>query len=89
MDDPALERLNRLGEALADLIASRAAQDRAMRHLLERIEGRQGSIDRKLEALDKSVYVLASEQARLGNRIDDFSRGLLALNIRLDGIEDR
>jgi len=84
-----LERVNRLTQALADLMESHAAQGRTMTRLLTQMDERLASIDATLTALAKDVRGLASEQTLLGNRIEDaFARALRA-NARLDELEDK
>jgi hypothetical protein len=92
MSDPrnlTLERVSRLSQAMADLTESHAAQGRMITRLLTQMDERLVSIDTTLKALTKDVRGLASEQALLGNRVEEaFARALRA-NIRPDEIEDR
>jgi hypothetical protein len=84
-----LERVNRLSQAVADLTESHAAQGRTILRLLTQLDQRLESMDTNLATLAKSVRELASEQALLGNRIEEaFARALRA-NVRLDELEDK
>lgn len=91
MTDPhdiTLERVKRLSEAMADLMESHASQGRLMMKQLTRMDERLTGIEANLASLAKDVRELASEQALLGNRVENaFARALRA-NIRLDEIED-
>jgi ABC-type transporter Mla subunit MlaD len=78
-----LERVNRLSQAVADLIESHAAQGRMIARLLEQMSERLASIDTTLTALAKDIRALTSEQTLLGNRIEEaFARSL-------DDLEDK
>jgi hypothetical protein len=82
-----LERVNRLTQAMADLMESHAAQGRMMTRLLMQMDERLASIDTTLTVLAKDVRALASEQILLGNRIEDaFARAMRA-NTRLDELD--
>jgi ABC-type transporter Mla subunit MlaD len=62
MSDPrnlTLEQINRLTEAVANLMESHAAQGRAITRLLEQISTRLAAIEGTLVALDKSVRDLS------------------------------
>jgi ABC-type transporter Mla subunit MlaD len=84
-----LERVNRLSQAVADLMENHAAQGRMLTRLLGRMDERLASIDTTLTALAQDVRALANEQLLLGNRIEDaFARALRA-NARLDEFEDK
>ncbi|MBV8097136.1 MAG: hypothetical protein JO110_28605 [Acetobacteraceae bacterium] len=86
--DLMLERVNRLSQAVADLMENQTAQARAIQRMLSQTNERLDAIDMKLRALVQEVHKLASEQALLGNRVEDaFARGLRA-NVRLDEMED-
>lgn len=76
-----LERVNRLTDAVADLMESHAAQGRAVLHRLDKIEAHLGS-------LATDIRGLASEQALLGNRVENAFVKAMRANIRLDEIED-
>lgn len=84
-----LERVNRLSQAMADLMESHAAQGRMLLRMMTQIDDRLASIDTTLSTLAKDVRALAGEQILLGNRIEDaFARALRA-NVRLDDFEDK
>jgi hypothetical protein len=77
-----LERVNRLSQAMADLMESHAAQGRMIIGLLTQVNERLASIDTALRSL-------AREQILLGNRIEEaFARAMRA-NFRLDELEDK
>ena len=80
-----LERVDRLSQAVADLMESHAAQRRMITRLLEQMSERLTSIDTTLTALAKDIRALKSEQTVFGNRIEEaFARALRA-NLPLDG----
>jgi hypothetical protein len=83
-----LERVNRLTQAVADLIESHAAQGRAITRLLEQISTRLAAIEGTLVALDKSVRDLSGEQVLLGNRVEEAFARALRVNLRLDEMEE-
>jgi tRNA A-37 threonylcarbamoyl transferase component Bud32 len=86
-----LKRINRLAQAMADLMESHAAHGRMSTRLLTQMDRRLTAIDARLAAIDvtlstlaKDLHALASEQISLGNRIEEaFARALRA-NVRLD-----
>lgn len=83
-----LERVNRLTQAVADLMESHAAQGQAILRILDAHGDQLARIEAHLGVLTKEVRALTSEQALLGNRVENaFSRALRA-NIRLDDMED-
>jgi hypothetical protein len=84
-----LERVNRLPQAVADLMESQASQHLAMMRLLNRMDERLECIDTRLAALEKDARELASEQMLLGNRVENAFSRALRVNIRLDEIEDK
>lgn len=82
-----LERLNRLAQAVADLMESHASQGRMTNRLLAMLGDKLDRIEGSLQALTREVSSLASEQVLLGNRVEEaFSRAFRA-NLRLDDIE--
>jgi hypothetical protein len=83
--DLTLERLNRLTQAVADLMDSQTAQGRNIVRLLEGI----GRIEVQIGALAKDVRELAAEQALLGNRVENAFNRALRVDIRMDALEDR
>lgn len=86
--DLTLERVNRLTQAVADLMESHAAQGRNVTRMLTGMGEQLDRMEVRLGALTAEVRALASEQVLLGNRVENaFSRALRA-NIRLDEIED-
>lgn len=91
MSDPrnlTLEQINRLTEAVANLMESHAAQGRAITRLLEQISTRLAAIEGTLVALDKSVRDLSGEQVLLGNRVEEAFARALRVNLRLDEMEE-
>ena len=86
--DLMLERVNRLSQAVADLMENQTAQARAIQRMLSQTNERLDAIDMKLRALVQEVHKLASEQALLGNRVEDAFAGALRTNVRLDEMED-
>jgi hypothetical protein len=100
--DFTLERVNRLTQAVADLMESHQAQGRNLLRVLE-LQGKQLAmlgeqlerqshqmvrIEGAISALVSQVRDVASEQVLLGNRMENaFSKALQA-NIRLDAAED-
>jgi ABC-type transporter Mla subunit MlaD len=84
-----LERVNRLTQAVADLVESQAAQGRALTRLLTQTNEHLASIDTRLAELGSVVRTLASEQILLGNRVEEAFARALRVNVRLDEIEDR
>ena len=83
-----LERVNRLTQALADLMESHAAQGRMTTRLLTQMNEHMASIDERLATLSNGVRDLASEQILLGNRIEEGLARALRANARLDEKED-
>lgn len=84
-----LERVNRLSQAVADLVESHAAQGRMITRLLTQMNEHLASIDAKLTSLTTDVHNLATEQVLLGNRIEEAFTRALRTNIRLDELEDK
>ena len=75
--DLTLERVNRLTQAVADLMESHAAQGQAVLRILDAHGDQLARIEAHLGMLAKEVRGLASEQALLGNRVENaFSRAL-------------
>jgi hypothetical protein len=71
-----LERVNRLTQAVADLVESQAAQNRSIIRLLAQmnehlalIDIRMASLDIRLAELGSDIRAMASEQILLGNRL--------------------
>jgi len=83
-----LERVNRLTQAMADLMESHAAQGRMTTRLLTQMNEHMASIDERLATLSNGVRDLASEQILLGNRIEEGLARALRANARLDEKED-
>lgn len=84
-----LERLNRLAQAVGDLMESHATQGRMMNRMLDVIGDKLDRIDGSLLALTKEVRSMASEQILLGNRVEEAFSRAFRTNLRLDDIEDR
>lgn len=90
-----LERLNRLSQAMADLMDSHAMQGRMLARAIGRMEQRLGDIEARLGGVEANLTVLAgdvrtlaSEQILLGNRVEDaFARATRA-HARLDEKEE-
>jgi hypothetical protein len=73
--DLTLERVNRLTEAVADLMESQAAQGRMLLRMLTQIDSRIDSIKTELTGLTAAVRELANKQVLLGDRVENaFSR---------------
>ena len=83
------ERVNRLTQAMADLMESNAAQGRAVTRLLTQMNEHLAAIETQLAGLTADVRTLTSEQILLGNRVEDAFARALRVNTRLDEIEDR
>jgi hypothetical protein len=90
MSDPrnlTLERVNRLTQAMADLMESHAAQGRMTTRLLTEMNDHMASIDVTLSALRQDMRDLASEQILLGNRVEEGLARALRANARIDEME--
>jgi hypothetical protein len=84
-----LERLNRLAQAVGDLMESHATQGRMMNRMLDMIGEKLDRIDGSLQTLAKEVRGLASQQILLGNRVEEAFSRAFRTNLRLDDVEDR
>ncbi|TDH58728.1 hypothetical protein E2C06_31055 [Dankookia rubra] len=80
--DLTLERVNRLTQAVADMMDAHAAQGRQLLAALDRVE-------RRLGAVEGEVRALAQEHALLGNRVEEAVSRALRAHIRLDDLEDQ
>lgn len=86
--DLTLERVNRLTQAVADLMDSHASQGQAIIRILEAHGDQLARIEGHISVPVKDVRGLAAAQALLGNRVENaFSRALRA-NIRIGDMED-
>ncbi len=86
--DLTLERVNRLGQAVADLMESHAAQGQSIIRILAAHGDQLSRIEAHLGMLAKEVRDLGPEQALLGNRVENVLARTLHANIRLAEIED-
>ena len=86
--DLTLERINRLSQAVADMMESNNAMGRNLLRILEFQGNQLERIEGHLQSLTKEVRGLASEQVLLGNRVENAFSRALRTNIRLDEIED-
>jgi hypothetical protein len=91
--DLVLERVNRLTVAVADLTESHVVKGRQLIGMIQRLEDQLDRMEARMEAqmsaMSKSARALASEQAVLGNRVDEAFSRALRTHLRLDQIEDR
>ncbi len=86
--DLTLERVNRLTQAVADLMEAHASQGRTFIRMLAGVGEQLDRIESRLNVLTTEVRALASEQVLLGNRVENAFSRALRVNIRLDEIED-
>jgi hypothetical protein len=86
--DLTLERVNRLTQAVADLMESNTALGRNLLRILEHQGGQLDRIEGGIQSLAKEMRALAGEQVLLGNRVENAFSRALRTNIRLDEIED-
>jgi outer membrane murein-binding lipoprotein Lpp len=85
--DLTLERVNRLTQAVADLVDNQTAQGRMLLRLLQQIAGKLDGLDAirsEIAALNTTVRQMAIEQTLLGNRVENAFAPAVQANIRLD-----
>lgn len=80
--------VNRLTEAVVDLMESQTTQGRMLLRVLNQIADGQIAIRAEVAALNATTKELAIEQTLLGNRVENALAKALRANIRLDDIED-
>ncbi len=85
--DLTLERVNRLSQAMADLMESQAAQNRNMTRMLDQVAAQLDRIEANQAAAAKELRSVASEQLLLANRIENALARAFRANLRLDEIE--
>jgi uncharacterized protein YoxC len=86
--DLTLERVNRLTQALADLMEGQTQQGRMLLRVMTQISSQLDAIKTELTDVSAAVRELASEQVLLGNRVESAFSCAMRTNIRLDELED-
>ncbi len=87
--DLTLERVNRLTQAVADLMESNAALGRNLLRILEHQGTQLERIEEHLRSMTSEMRSMASEQILLGNRVETAFSRALRTNIRIDEMEDQ
>lgn len=92
--DLTLERVNRLSQAVADLMEGQATQNRNMIRLLgqmsqqlDRIEANQAALTNEVREVAKEVREVASEQILLANRVENALAQAFRTNLRVDEMQ--
>lgn len=84
-----LERLNRLGTAVADMMEAHAQQSRTLVRALDAMEARMARLEDGMTRVERGLHAVASEQVLLGNSVENALSRALRVSIRLDEQEDR
>jgi len=91
-----LERVNRLGTAVADMMDAHAQQNRSLLRSIDglgdrlvRLEDRFVRIEDGLARVGRELHGVATEQAALGMSVENAISRALRANVRMDGQEDR
>lgn len=84
-----LERMNRLGSAMADLMEAHAQQSRGLLRAMEALEQRLARVEDGQTRVERGLHALTTEQISLSMAIENAASRALRANIRLDDIEDR
>jgi chromosome segregation ATPase len=87
--DLTLERVNRLSYAVADLMDSHAALGKNLIRILDSINEQLSRLDARIDAQTKEIRNLASEQALLGNRVENAFARAFRVEMRVDELTAR
>jgi hypothetical protein len=82
-----LERLKRLGEAVADMMEAHTTMGRQIIAAMDRVERRLGAVEARVGGLEREVQALGAEQALLSNRVESAISRALRVNLRLDDLK--